>query len=223
LDKERDAKRRLEQANRVIREQANQLPHSLSTTSTLGPTVSQPVEPDMKRARLDGQFATNVPRPPPPPPPPTTTIAQLPPPPPPAPAANPPKPSGIPMADALLDVFSKNDAESEGTKLLSEADFIATLPRQEVTLQIRVPNDPTQMAWNFYGQILSLTLNARSTIKYVKTDLAQKHLNGMPINKMQLKDPGAGFYNNNDATLAALNIGPTATLELLAKTRGGRR
>ena len=127
------------------------------------------------------------------------------------------------MADALANAAGTIDMESEGAKLLSEDDFIATLPRAEVTLQIRVPNDPTQMAWNFYGQILSLTVNARSTIKHVKTDLAQKHLNGMPINKIQLKDPGAGFYNNNDATLAALNIGPTATLELLAKTRGGRR
>jgi splicing factor 3A subunit 1 len=127
------------------------------------------------------------------------------------------------MADALLNALSSTDAEPEGTTLMSDSDFIATLPRPEVTLQIRVPNDPTQMAWNFYGQILSLTINARSTIKQVKSDLSQKHLNGMPINKIQLKDPGAGFYNNNDATLAALNIGPTATLEILAKTRGGRR
>jgi splicing factor 3A subunit 1 len=155
------------------------------------------------------------------PPQPTTTLA--PPPPPPPPATDSPKVSGIPMADAMLNAGSNDGAEAEETKLLSESDFIASLPRPEVTLQIRVPNDPTQIAWNFHGQILSLTVNALSTIKQVKTDLSQRHLNGMPINKVQLKDPGAGFYNNNDATLAYLNIGPTATLELLAKTRGGRR
>jgi len=181
--------------------------------------VPQSIEPEAKRIRLDVVPPTGAREPVPPPLQPITTIA----PPPPPPETDSPKASGDPMADALMNAASTNDMESEGTKLLSEEDFIATLPRPEVTLQIRVPNDPTQMAWNFYGQILSLTVNARSTIKNVKTDLAQKHLNGMPINKIQLKDPGAGFYNNNDATLAALNIGPTATLELLAKTRGGRR
>ena len=101
---------------------------------------------------------------------------------------------------------------------------MASLPRPEVTLQIRVPNDPAQMAWNFYGQIVSLTIHCMSTIKLVKEELSRQHLNQMPVNKVQLKLVTTGaFLNKNNATLAALNIGPTATLELVPKTRGGRK
>ena len=127
------------------------------------------------------------------------------------------------MADAMLLSSSNTEQVADGQQLLSEAEFAATLSKPEVTLQIRIPNDPTQMAWNFYGQIVSLTVNVMSTIKQVKSDLSRMHLNAMPVNKIQLKDPDAGFYNNNSATLAALNIGPTATLEMLPKSRGGRR
>jgi hypothetical protein len=105
----------------------------------------------------------------------------------------------------------------------SEADFLASLPRPEVTLQVRVPNDAAQMAWNFYGQIVSLTVHAMSTVKSVKQELATTHLNGMPPNKVQLKLVATGAFLKDAMTLAALNIGPTATLELKAKTRSGRK
>ena len=101
---------------------------------------------------------------------------------------------------------------------------MASLPKPEVTLQVRIPNDPAQMAWNFYGQIVSLTVHAMTNIKSVKQELSRQHLNQMPINKIQLKMVTTGaFLNNNNASLAALNLGPTATLELLPKTRGGRK
>ena len=127
------------------------------------------------------------------------------------------------MADALLLASNNANTETSTSQLIPEAEFAASLSKPEVTLQIRIPNDPTQMAWNFYGQILSLQVHVMSTIKKVKEDLSRIHLNGMPVNKIQLKDPNAGFYNNNNATLAALNIGPTATLEMAPKVRGGRR
>ena len=105
----------------------------------------------------------------------------------------------------------------------SEADFMASLPRPEVTLQVRVPNDPAQMAWNFYGQIVSVSIHAMSTVKSVKQELSRQHLNQMPVNKVQLKMVTTGAFLKDAMTLAALNIGPTATLELIPKTRGGRK
>jgi hypothetical protein len=105
----------------------------------------------------------------------------------------------------------------------SEADFMASLPRPEVTLQIRVPNDPSQMAWNFYGQIVSLSVHAMSTVKSVKQELSRQHLNQMPFNKVQLRNTATGAFLKDSMTLAALNIGPTATLELKPKTRSGRK
>lgn len=228
MDKEKDSKRRLEQANRIIREQANQpAPPGFAPIASAG---AQSSEPSAKRMRMDGALpgaGTGVAFPPPPPPPTMPQQAAVPPPPPPPAAGGLPgmgQPSGNAMADAMLlaNTTTATD-ETSDTQLLSEAEFVASLSKPEVTLQIRIPNDPTQMAWNFYGQILSLTMNVMSTIKEVKAELSRIHLNSMPVNKIQLKDPNAGFYNNNNATLAALNVGPTATLEMLPKSRGGRR
>jgi hypothetical protein len=78
------------------------------------------------------------------------------------------------------------------------------------------------MAWNFYGQMVTLSVNVMTTVKDVKAQLSKKHLNDMPANKILLKDPKGGFLSNN-ATLASLNIGPTATLEMSLKQRGGRK
>jgi len=62
-----------------------------------------------------------------------------------------------------------------------------------------------------------------STVKDVKQELSQQHLNQMPINKVQLRLVTTGAFLKDAMTLAALNIGPTATLELKAKTRSGRK
>jgi hypothetical protein len=130
------------------------------------------------------------------------------------------------MADAMLPTTTSavegGVGESTEPQLLPEAEFAATLSKPEVTLQIRIPNDPSQMAWNFYGQILSMTVNVMTKVKDVKKDLSRLHLNDMPANKIQFKDPQTGFLKDS-MTLAALNIGPTATVEMIPKTRGGRK
>jgi UDP-N-acetylglucosamine 2-epimerase len=110
-----------------------------------------------------------------------------------------------------------------GDVLLPEAEFAASLPQPEVTLQIRIPSDQTQMAWNFYGQIISHSTNVMSTIKTVKQELSKQHLNDMPVNKIQLKIPETGVFAKDGLTLAALNLGPTARLELVPRARGGRK
>jgi hypothetical protein len=104
---------------------------------------------------------------------------------------------------------------------LSEEDFCATLESPTVNLTIQVPNDPSNAAWNFNGQTVPLSIDVMSKVKAVKTEL-QSHLGGMPTNKMQLKDEKSGFLKDA-LTLAHLNIGPTATLELIPKTRGRRK
>jgi hypothetical protein len=119
--------------------------------------------------------------------------------------------------------FQDSSTAPIGGGAQSEADFVASLPRPEVTLQVRVPNDPAQMAWNFYGQVVSLSINAMSTVKTVKQEVSRQHLNNMPVNKIQLKWVTTGAFLKDAMTLAALNIGPTATLELSPKTRGGRK
>lgn len=107
-------------------------------------------------------------------------------------------------------------------KSLSAEDFQASLGKPEVTLQVRIPNDPSQIAWNFYGQILSMKVHVMTKIKDVKSELSRRHLNGMPPNKIQFRDTIIGFLKDS-STLASLNIGPTATVEMIPKTRGGRK
>lgn len=107
-------------------------------------------------------------------------------------------------------------------ELLTAEDFLASLGKPEVTLQVRIPNDPSQIAWNFYGQILSMKVHVMTKIKDVKSELSRRHLNGMPPNKIQLRDTIIGFMKDG-STLASLNIGPTATVEMIPKTRGGRK
>ena len=217
LSKEQDSKRRLEEANRIIREQAAQS----NQPASVGPSLpgapggdSSSNEPASKRQRTD--FAA-----------PTTrtlpadvkvTRAVAPPMNDPAPAANDNTDS---MANAMLpQAPPAGDAEEK--VMLPEAEFAASLSKPEVALQIRVPNDPAQMAWNFYGQTLSMTVDVMSTVKSVKEDLARLHLNGMPANKIIFKGPSSGFLKDK-ASLAALNIGPTATIDMVLKTRGGRK
>lgn len=132
-------------------------------------------------------------------------------------------PSQPPGATIPVDPMADPTPTTDNTEkeLMPENEFIETLSKPEVTLQIRIPNDPTQMAWNFYGQTLSLTVDVKSKVKQVKEELSKTHLNGMPANKIQLK--GANGFLQNSKSLASLNIGPSANLEMTPKTRGGRR
>jgi hypothetical protein len=219
LTNEKDSKRRLEEANRIIREQAAQSNQPAAVGPSL-PGASGGDEPASKRQRTDNAQAAPPPRTLPPDAKVTRAVA-----PPPMNEPTSQTSSGVehdPMASAMLPQAQPPVADTEEKILLPEAEFAASLSKPEVTLQIRVPNDPTQMAWNFYGQILSMTVNVMSTVKSVKEELAKAHLNGMPANKIQFKDPGSGFLKDK-ASLAALNIGPTATVDMVLKTRGGRK
>jgi hypothetical protein len=142
----------------------------------------------------------------------------------------PPPPPGFENAAALA--ASEDPFAAAGTlpilkapsgALLPEEEFAASLAKPEVTLQVRIPNDRTQIAWNFYGQIVAQTADVMSTVKTVKQELAKQHLNDMPINKIQLRNPATGAFMKDGLTLASLNIGPTATLELVPRARGGGR
>jgi splicing factor 3A subunit 1 len=162
------------------------------------------VLPPAKRPRVDG----NIPLPPLP----SATAGVVPLPPPPTGLMPPPPP---PNTD------EPPPAAPATNEPLSEEDFCATLESPTVNLTIQVPNDPSNAAWNFNGQTVPLSIDVMSKVKAVKTEL-QSHLGGMPTNKMQLKDEKSGFLKDA-LTLAHLNIGPTATLELIPKTRGRRK
>jgi len=209
-------KRSLEDLNQAVRQQPQLPPPGPTLPSMQNPPPSFPVgalptgasglPPPAKKARLDG----TVPVPPPPPslPPPPTGVL----PPPPA-GAMPPMPPP-PMPESAPAVPTSDEP-------LSEADFRASLDSPTVSLTIQVPDDPSNAAWNFNGQSVSLSVDVMAKVNAVKSEL-QSHLGGMPTNKMQLKDESIGFLKDG-STLAHYNIGPTATLELIPKTRGRRK
>lgn len=218
MDTEGDAKKRLQDANRVLREQA------LDPKTQVGPTLpkAEPKRPAMELPPAAQQPEAKRPK--------ITEVSAPPPSEAPAPTSGYGGFANTPAADPFAAAAAGSSASAEGNSASnatpqsqSEADFIASLPRPEVTLQVRVPNDPAQMAWNFYGQIVSLSVHAMSTVKAVKQELSQQHLNQMPANKVQLRLVTTGAFLKDAMTLAALNIGPTATLELKAKTRSGRK
>lgn len=124
----------------------------------------------------------------------------------------------------------RNDGPSSITELrkpnesglLSETDFASSLNTSIVKLEIKIPSDNNYMQWNCKGQILSINVDVMDKIKTVKEKI-QPDLGGMPPNKMQLKSISDGVFLKDNNTLAALNIGPYAALELVPKVRGGRR
>lgn len=216
LSQEVESKKRLEDANRIIREQAQ-------SQRTVGPTLpgQQRKEPpsgseEQPAKRPKVTYAPSVL------PPPVTFVPVPPPPPPMAITIEDPFATAVTGAQPLL--TTPTAAAGLGPELIPEAEFAASLAKPEVTIQIRVPNDPSQMAWNFYGQIVSLTVNVMSPVKTVKGELSTAHLNGMPANKIQLKNPATGAFLKDTLTLAALNIGPSSTtLELVPRARGGKK
>lgn len=233
LTKESDPKKRLEEANRIIRAQQQSAvgpslpsapPRNVAAASAAATGVRhaaphQPsIEPPAKRSRVD-VVTTTIEAPPMPgqtapatgavtgayPAPPVTTTAV----------------TEDPFAAAATTAAVPN---KEGPKtLLPASEFAASLSEPSVTLQVRIPNDPMQMAYNFYGQVVALTTDVMSTVKAAKQELAKTHLNSINANKIQLKNTSTGTFLKDSMTLAALNIGPTATLELVPRARGGRK
>ena len=106
---------------------------------------------------------------------------------------------------------------------LSEADFIATLSTpDELPFCVRIPHDPSSASWNLNGQTIDLTMAATCKIKELKEKIREELGGDMPTNKMQIKHPSYGFMKDA-MSLAHFNIGPMSTLDLVPKTRGGRK
>jgi len=221
LSQEAESKKRLDEANRIIREQGRSVGPTLPRKEP--PTKAGEVEPTAKRPKITYAPAVLAAQQQPPPVP-DGSAALLPPPPPPPTV---PPVAEDPFAAAATGALPPPPPPpaTQPQELLSEADFAAANP--QVTLQIRVPNDPSQMAWNFYGQIVSVSITSMSTIKQAKAELSGAHLNGMPANKMQLRNPATGTFLKDAATLASLNLGAgpssSTVLELSTKLRGGKK
>jgi len=110
-----------------------------------------------------------------------------------------------------------------GGALQPEAEFAATVggAGASVKITVHVPVDDSTPSWGLNGQALALELPVMTTIKDVKEKLAAL-CGGMPANKQQLKSGSLGFLKDS-LSLAHFNLGNGAALQLVPKSRGGRR
>ena len=225
LDREA-SRQRLADANRLIREQAQQQQAAPAVGASMPPPPNHPrpsgleAAPAAKRARVDAPSAAvgaGVPPPPPPqapaPVPPVAApapAAPVVPPPPPPPAAAAAPPPALPAPGGPSDT------------ILAPEAFIASLSDPtSVEVTVQTPADSANAGWNLDGRALSVRVDVTTgTVKTIK-EACRPDLGGMPTNKMQLRMAGAGFLKDKDG-LAALNIGPGTTLDLVPKKRGGR-
>jgi hypothetical protein len=97
-----------------------------------------------------------------------------------------------------------------------------------INVSIQIPqaaDTATGGAWNLMGQVVKVCVNVTDSIKQLKEEAANKFLNGMPLNKQQIRvqaAPSLGFLKDS-CSLAELNVGDGALLELSVKSRGGKR
>jgi hypothetical protein len=106
--------------------------------------------------------------------------------------------------------------------LIPEEVFASQHP-DPITLHITVPNNATaniNPAWDLRGQTMDISISVTKTVKELK-DLIGEAVGGMAGSKQQLKGP-SGFLKDQQ-TLASLNIGPGCSLEMTARSRGGKR
>ena len=249
LERELDPRKRLLEANRLLQQQALHAGPSLPLPplpNLLPPLPDDLLVPVTKRARIElppvGIPTIGMPpgMPPPmclppllPPGMPPGLITGVPPGMPPGvpPSFPPGLPPGFPpglspgMAPPPYDPMSSGTPPttemSPEDDLIPEAEFAASLSSPSIQLEIQIPHDPTQMAWNLYGQTVSLNLPVLNTVKEVKDEL-RTHLNDIAINKMQLKSNLHGFLKDN-LSLAYYNLGPLVSLDMVPKTRVRRK
>ena len=96
-----------------------------------------------------------------------------------------------------------------------------------VSIRVQLPvtsaeDSGVPASWNLNGQTVELSATLSSGIKQLKEALSAQHCGGMPVSKQQLRYSALGFLKDAQ-TLAELNIGPGAVLEMSLKSRGGRR
>ncbi|GMH58302.1 hypothetical protein TrST_g9602 [Triparma strigata] len=130
-------------------------------------------------------------------------------------------PAAAPVAPPATTTTPSETAAAAGggsaTTMLSESDFIKSLPTPQVTLTISCSNEPTLPQHNLTGQTFTVTFDVSQTVKKLKEELGGKI--GMKSNKMNLKM--GGTFWKDAVSLAKMNVGG-GVVEVGAKKRGGK-
>ena len=121
----------------------------------------------------------------------------------------------------LLHIFIPISILLNLSALVPATEFAAQYPGP-VTIHTITPTDASVPAWGLGGQSVSVSLSVTSTVRQLKESLSSM-LGGMPVAKQQLKAITGGAFFKDTQTLAALNLGEGASVDLTVKTRGGAK
>ena len=121
----------------------------------------------------------------------------------------------------LLRIFIPISILLNLSALVPATEFAAQYPGP-VTIHTITPTDASVPAWGLGGQSVSVSLSVTSTVRQLKESLSSM-LGGMPVAKQQLKAITGGAFFKDTQTLAALNLGEGASVDLTVKTRGGAK
>eukprot|EP01029_Cantina_marsupialis_P011883 TRINITY_DN26379_c0_g1_i1.p1 TRINITY_DN26379_c0_g1~~TRINITY_DN26379_c0_g1_i1.p1 ORF type:complete len:727 (-),score=266.76 TRINITY_DN26379_c0_g1_i1:98-2278(-) len=92
--------------------------------------------------------------------------------------------------------------------------------QSNISINVRVPMEPSMQQYHLNGQLLSLKLTTSATAGQIKGMLAPL-LGGLPFSKMQLKSPN-GFMKDALA-ISQFGVGNGTEIQLTLRTRGGKK
>lgn len=141
---------------------------------------------------------------------------------PPMPPVLPTPPTAPYIAPSAPSNDASNPPKASEPDLIPADEFAAKYP-EPISLTVKIPHDKSVSSdWNLNGQNISLQISVTSFCKALKEELAT-HLGNMPVNKQQLKIIATGMFLKDANSLAAANVGDGAVLELILRSRGGKR
>ena len=138
---------------------------------------------------------------------------------PPLPMQQPPLPSSVQFMSAEADVYGQpgKRARSDESMVVSAEEFASRYPHP-ITIFVSTPLDATNPAWALTGESVTISsLSVTMSIKDLKEVVTS--MIGIPTSKFQLKATDSTTFFKDSQTLAELNLGDQARVELSVKTR----
>ena len=139
--------------------------------------------------------------------------------PPPLPMQPPPLPSSVQFMSAEADVYGQpgKRARNEESMVVSAEEFASRYPHP-ITIYVSTPLDTSNPTWALTGESIAIpSVSVTMTIKDLKEVVTS--MIGIPTSKFQLKATDSTTFFKDSQTLAELNLGDQARVELSVKTR----
>lgn len=132
---------------------------------------------------------------------------------------HPPLPSSVQFVSAEADVYGQpgKRARNDDSMIVSAEEFASRYPHP-ITVFVSTPLDNTNPAWSLTGELVNVpSVSVTMSIKDLKEMVTS--IIGIPTSKFQLKATDSTTFFKDLQTLAELNLGDQARVDLSVKTR----